>query len=154
MEYETILTETRGKVGLVTLNRPQALNALNSQVLQDVLSALQAFDGDEGIGAIVLTGSEKAFAAGADIKEMQPLSYADAYLGDFFSGWDALSIKPALNAKVAMRFDYGRLNQTISAIECGLTEEYYFSKIPLVFMVTQHNFFFNAYVQIMFGSRK
>jgi hypothetical protein len=72
----------------------------------------------------------------------------------FFSGWDALKIKPGLNAKVAMRFDYGRLNQTISAIECGLTEEYYFSKIPLAYMVKQHNFFFNAYVQIMFGSRK
>lgn len=72
----------------------------------------------------------------------------------FFSGWDALKIKPGLNAKVAMRFDYGRLNQTISAVECGLTEEYYFSKIPLAYMVKQHNFFFNAYVQIMFGSRK
>lgn len=72
----------------------------------------------------------------------------------FFSGWDALKIQPALNAKLAMRFDYGRLNQTISAIECGLTEEYYFSKVPLVYMVKEHNFFFNAYVQIMFGSRK
>jgi len=72
----------------------------------------------------------------------------------FFSGWDHLSIQPGLNAKVAMRFDYGRLNQTVSAIECGLTEEYYFSKVPLVYMVKEHNFFFNAYVQIMFGSRK
>lgn len=72
----------------------------------------------------------------------------------FFTGWDNLTIKPALNGKIAMRFDYGRLNQTISAIECGLTEEYYFSQIPLVYMVKEHNFFFNAYVQIMFGSRK
>lgn len=72
----------------------------------------------------------------------------------FLVGWDHLTIKPGLNAKQAMRFDYGRLNQTITAIECGLTEEYYFSKIPLVYMVKQHTLFFNAYVQIMFGSRK
>jgi hypothetical protein len=72
----------------------------------------------------------------------------------FFSGWDALQIKPAVNAKQAMRFDYGRMNQTITAIEVGLTEEYYFSKIPLVYEVPQHTFFFNAYVSILFGSRK
>ena len=71
MDYETILVETRGKVGLVTLNRPKALNALNAQVLDELLVALKAFEADSGIGAIVLTGSEKAFAAGADIKEMQ-----------------------------------------------------------------------------------
>jgi len=72
----------------------------------------------------------------------------------FTVGWDQLSIKPAVNAKQALRFDYGRLNQTITAIECGLTEEYYFSKIPLVYLVKQHSFFFNAYVSILFGSRK
>lgn len=72
----------------------------------------------------------------------------------FTVGWDDLSIKPGLNAKQAMRFDYGRLNQTITAIECGLTEEYYFGKIPLVYMVKEHSFFFNAYVSILFGSRK
>jgi hypothetical protein len=72
----------------------------------------------------------------------------------FFSGWDALKIKPAVNAKQAMRFDYGRMNQTITAIEVGLTEEYFFSKIPLVYLVPQHTFFFNAYVSILFGSRK
>jgi hypothetical protein len=72
----------------------------------------------------------------------------------FLVGWGNLTIKPGLNAKLAMRFDYGRLNQTVSAIECGLTEEYYFGQIPLVYMVKEHNFFFNAYVQIMFGSRK
>ena len=70
MAYETILVETHGKVGLVTLNRPKALNALNSAVLADLLAACRAFDADPGIAAIVLTGSEKAFAAGADIKEM------------------------------------------------------------------------------------
>ena len=72
----------------------------------------------------------------------------------FFAGWSKLNIKPGLNAKIAMRFDYGRTNQTVSAIECGLTEEYYFGTIPLVYMVKEHPFFFNAYVQIMFGSRK
>lgn len=102
MSYETILVETRGKVGLVTLNRPKALNALNTQVLQDVISALQAFDADPGIGAIVLTGSEKAFAAGADIKQMQPKSYIDVYMEDFFAGWEALTrIRKPVIAAVA-----------------------------------------------------
>lgn len=72
----------------------------------------------------------------------------------FTVGWDNLTIKPAVNARQAMRFDYGRLNQTVAAIEVGLTEEYYFSKIPLVYLVKQHQFFFNAYVAILFGSRK
>ena len=91
MAYETILVETRGKVGLITLNRPKALNALNSQVLAELLAACQAFDANPRIGAIVLTGSEKAFAAGADIKEMQSKSYVDMYLDDFFSGWEAFT---------------------------------------------------------------
>lgn len=72
----------------------------------------------------------------------------------FTVGWGNLKYKPAVNAKQALRFDYGRLNQTITAIEVGLTEELYFSKIPLAYLVPQHSFFFNAYVQIMFGSRK
>lgn len=72
----------------------------------------------------------------------------------FTVGWGNLKIKPGLNARQAMRFDYGRLNQTVSAVEVGLTEEYYFSKIPLVYLVKQHQFFFNAYVAILFGSRK
>ncbi|MGN6582082.1 MAG: enoyl-CoA hydratase [Rhizobiaceae bacterium] len=91
MSYETVLAETRGKVGLITLNRPKALNALNSQVLADIVSAAQAYDTDPAVGAIVITGSEKAFAAGADIKEMQPKSYIDAYMEDFFAGWEALT---------------------------------------------------------------
>ena len=91
MAYETILVETRGKVGLITLNRPQALNALNSTVLGEVVAAAQAFEADDGIGAIVLTGSEKAFAAGADIKEMHSKSYIEMYMADFFAGWDALT---------------------------------------------------------------
>jgi enoyl-CoA hydratase len=88
MAYETILVETRGKVGLVTLNRPKPLNALNAQVLADLLAAFKTFDADPGVGAIVLTGSEKAFAAGADIKEMQALGYADMYLANTFGGWE------------------------------------------------------------------
>src|SRR3982751_6650401 len=71
MSYETILVETKGAVTLITLNRPQALNALNSQVLADLIDALGKFDADDGQRCAVLTGSEKAFAAGADIKEMQ-----------------------------------------------------------------------------------
>lgn len=91
MAYETILVETRGKVGLITLNRPKALNALNSQVLKDVVAALQSLEADPEIGAVVLTGSEKAFAAGADIKEMQAKSYIDVYMEDFFAGWEGLT---------------------------------------------------------------
>jgi enoyl-CoA hydratase len=91
LAYETILVETRGRVGLITLNRPKALNALNSEVLKDVVAAAEAFEADPKIGAIVLTGSEKAFAAGADIKEMHSKSYIDMYMEDFFSGWDAFT---------------------------------------------------------------
>ncbi|GGG00973.1 enoyl-CoA hydratase [Rhodococcoides trifolii] len=90
-EYETILTETRGRVALITLNRPKALNALNSQLMHEVVAAARAFDRDRGIGAIVITGSDRAFAAGADIKEMQSKSYMDVYLDDFFAEWDALA---------------------------------------------------------------
>lgn len=88
MAYETILVETRGKVALVTLNRPKALNALNAQVLADLLAALKAFDADPAIAASVITGSEKAFAAGADIKEMASMDYAGAYVADTFVGWE------------------------------------------------------------------
>jgi enoyl-CoA hydratase len=88
MAYETIMVDTRGKVGLITLNRPKALNALNTQVLTELLAATRGFEADEKIGAIVLTGSDKAFAAGADIKEMQTRTYAEMYLADFFVGWE------------------------------------------------------------------
>jgi enoyl-CoA hydratase len=102
MAYETIIAETRGKVGLITLNRPKALNALNAQVLSELVAALGAFDADPGIGAIVITGSEKAFAAGADIKEMQHKTYVDAFLEDFFSGWDNVGrVRKPLIAAVA-----------------------------------------------------
>ncbi|UYY58361.1 enoyl-CoA hydratase [Sphingomonas sp. S2-65] len=90
-QYEAILVEQRGAVTLVTLNRPKALNALNSQILSELLDACQAFDADPSQGCAVLTGSEKAFAAGADIKEMQAQGFADMYGHDFFAGWDAFT---------------------------------------------------------------
>lgn len=98
--FETLLTETRGDVALVTLNRPKALNALNSQVMRELATALAACDADPAIGAIVLTGSEKAFAAGADIKEMQALNFVDVYVGDFLGGWEAVAAtrKPLIAA--------------------------------------------------------
>lgn len=85
MAYETIKTETRGKVGLITLDRSEALNALNNQLVEELVEAVAAYDADEAIGCIVITGSEKAFAAGADIKEMQPKSYMDVYKEDLFA---------------------------------------------------------------------
>ena len=98
--YDTILVERRDRVTLVTLNRPQALNALNSQVLADLLAAFAAFDADPSQGCAVLTGSEKAFAAGADIKEMQAQGFAEMYGADFFAGWDrfAKARKPVIAA--------------------------------------------------------
>jgi len=90
MSYETILVEQKGAVTLITLNRPQALNALNSQVLAELTEAFAAFEADDSQRCAVLTGSgEKAFAAGADIKEMADKPAADFFLEDFFSGWQA-----------------------------------------------------------------
>jgi enoyl-CoA hydratase len=86
-DYETILVETRGRVGWITLNRPEALNALNSQIMRDVVDAATAFDADDGIGAIVVTGAGRAFAAGADIKEMEAKSGLDMIMGDHFGAW-------------------------------------------------------------------
>ena len=88
MAYETLLVERKGAVTLVTLNRPQALNALNSQVLADLLAAFAAFDADRTQNCAVLTGSEKAFAAGADIKEMAPQGVGDMFGSNFFAGYD------------------------------------------------------------------
>jgi len=90
-EYNTILVEQRGAVTLVTLNRPQALNALNSEVLQELIAAFAAYDSDPEQRCLVLTGSEKAFAAGADIKEMSSQVFADMYGQDFFAGWEKLT---------------------------------------------------------------
>lgn len=98
--FETILLERKDKVGVITLNRPQALNALNSQLMSEVVAAVEELEADAGIGAILITGSGKAFAAGADIKEMAPKSYMDMFLADFFSGWDRLAAarKPTIAA--------------------------------------------------------
>ena len=89
--YGTILVEEKDSVGWITLNRPEALNALNLDVMREVVTAVESFDADESIGAIVITGSTKAFAAGADIKQMQPMSYVDAYAGELFGDWDRLA---------------------------------------------------------------
>ena len=93
MAYETILVETRGKVGLITLNRPQALNALNAALVGEINEALDGFERDPAIGCTVITGSEKAFAAGADIKEMSGLAYPQTYLDDFITSWDRVAHK-------------------------------------------------------------
>jgi enoyl-CoA hydratase len=91
MNYETILVEQRGAVTLITLNRPKALNALNSAVLGELIHAFAAFEGDEGQRCAVVTGSERAFAAGADIKEMSDQGFASMYSSNFFQGWEAVT---------------------------------------------------------------
>jgi enoyl-CoA hydratase len=100
MSYQNILVETHDSVGLIRLNRPDALNALNSQLIAELNEALDGFEADDAIGCIVLTGSEKAFAAGADIKEMQSKSYMDTYLGDFIGKWERITTvrKPVVAA--------------------------------------------------------
>jgi enoyl-CoA hydratase len=90
-EYTTILVEQRGAVTLVTLNRPQALNALNREVLEELIAAFSRYDADESRHCLVLTGSEKAFAAGADIKQMSNQSFASMYSADFFGGWEKIT---------------------------------------------------------------
>jgi enoyl-CoA hydratase len=91
MSYQNILVETKGRVGIIRLNRPQALNALNSALNAELAQAIAAFDADVGIGCMLLTGSDKAFAAGADIKEMADKSAVDAFMGDFVGSWDAVA---------------------------------------------------------------
>jgi enoyl-CoA hydratase len=101
MTYQNILVETRGRVGLITLNRPKALNALNDELMNELGRALLAFDEDDGIGAVVLTGSEKAFAAGADIGAMKDWSYMDVYKSEYITrNWETLKQvrKPVLAA--------------------------------------------------------
>ncbi|WP_442679890.1 enoyl-CoA hydratase-related protein [Sphingomonas sp. ASY06-1R] len=90
-DYETLLIERHDAVTLVRLNRPQALNALNTQVLSDLIAVFAAYDADPGQRCLVLTGSEKAFAAGADIKEMQAQGFADMYASNFFAGWEKVT---------------------------------------------------------------
>ena len=103
MVYENILVETRGRVGLITLNRPKALNALNDALMDELGSALREFDADDAIGAIVVTGSEKAFAAGADIGMMSTYTYMDVYKGDYITrNWETVRcIRKPIIAAVA-----------------------------------------------------
>ena len=100
--YETILLERQGRVGWITLNRPKVLNALNLQLMTEVIDAATTLDRDPEIGCLVITGSAKAFAAGADIPEMAPNDYMDMYLNDWFSTWDRLSqVRKPIIAAVA-----------------------------------------------------
>ena len=100
MTYESIVVETRGRVGLIRLNRPQTLNALNRALMGEFATAVAAFDADAAIGCLVITGSDKAFAAGADIKEMADKDFADVYFGDFCADWHpaAAARKPVVAA--------------------------------------------------------
>jgi enoyl-CoA hydratase len=101
MAYETIVVETRGRVGFITLNRPKQLNALNDALMNELQSALSAFDADDAIGAIVITGSERAFAAGADVGAMKDWSYMDVYKTDFITrNWERIRLvrKPVIAA--------------------------------------------------------
>nr|WP_205908352.1 enoyl-CoA hydratase [Corynebacterium ammoniagenes] len=91
VEYNNIIVETKDRVGLITLNRPKALNALNQDTQTEIIAAATEFDADSEIGAIVLTGSEKAFAAGADIKEMAPQGFVEMYKADWFADWEKLT---------------------------------------------------------------
>jgi enoyl-CoA hydratase len=90
MAFENIISETRGAVGVITLNRPQVLNALNGKLIAEVNKALDGYERDKAIGCIVITGSDKAFAAGADIKDMQSRKYPGTYMDDKFTDWDRI----------------------------------------------------------------
>jgi enoyl-CoA hydratase len=100
MTHQQIIVETKGRVGVIRLNRPQALNALNTALIAELAGAVDAFEADANIGCMVVTGSEKAFAAGADIKEMANKSYMDAFMGNFVANWDrvAQARKPVIAA--------------------------------------------------------
>jgi enoyl-CoA hydratase len=102
MSTETIIVETRGRVGVIRLSRPQALNALNATLRSELLAAVEAFDADAGIGCIVMTGSDKAFAAGADIKEMADRSYVDIFNADYAADYERLTrVRKPIIAAVA-----------------------------------------------------
>ena len=88
MSYQNIIVETKGRVGIIQLNRPQALNALNRDLICDLVQAIDGFEADDNIGCLLITGGDKAFAAGADIKEMADKTFIEAYLGNFAADWD------------------------------------------------------------------
>jgi enoyl-CoA hydratase len=123
MAYQNILVETKGTVGLITLNRPEALNALNKALMDELTLALDAFEADDAVHAVVLTGSQKAFAAGADIKEMQPKSYMDVYREDFITAnWERVTRcrKPVIAAVAGYALGGGcELAMMCDFIICG-----------------------------------
>jgi enoyl-CoA hydratase len=100
MTYQNIIVETQGRVGIIRLNRPQALNALNRALIAELIQAIDAYEADAGIGCLLITGNDKAFAAGADIKEMADKTFIEAYLGNFCADWDraARARKPIVAA--------------------------------------------------------
>jgi enoyl-CoA hydratase len=100
MSYQNIIVETKGRVGVIRLNRPNALNALNRALVGELIQAIEAFEADDKIGCLLIAGSEKAFAAGADIKEMADKTFIEAYLGNFAAEWDraARTRKPVVAA--------------------------------------------------------
>jgi len=116
MSYETILVERKGAVTLITLNRPQALNALNSQVLADLLDAFGKFDADPGQRCAVIKGSDRAFAAGADIKEMSEQSFADMYGSNFFAGYARLTQTRQPEIKLAVTPGMGGSQRLTKAV--------------------------------------
>src|SRR5271169_3539950 len=91
MSYANIVVETKGRVGIIRLNRPQALNALNRALIDELIQAIDAFEADDKIGCMLITGGDKAFAAGADIKEMADKTFIEAYLGNFAATWDRVA---------------------------------------------------------------
>src|ERR1019366_7382861 len=91
MSYQNIIVETKGRVGIIRLNRPQQLNALNRALISELIQAIDAFEADDGIGCMLLTGNDKAFAAGSDIKEMADKTFIEVYLGNFAGTWDRAS---------------------------------------------------------------
>src|SRR5471030_1717013 len=100
MAFENIIVETKGRVGIIRFNRTQALNALNRALIIELIQAIDAYEADGTIGCLLITGSEKAFAAGADIKEMADKTFIEAYLGNFAGNWDraARARKPIVAA--------------------------------------------------------
>src|SRR4051794_41952527 len=121
MSYETILVETKGKVGIVRLNRPQALNALNAQLNADLTAAIDAFEAADAIGCVIITGSEKAFAAGADIKEMSGKSHMDVFRQDFAVSWERVARmrKPVIAAVGGFAVGGGCAGAVLCAVFIG-----------------------------------